>query len=76
MPAEVQPVIMGWRGVMVECGLGNPSARCLTGLLLAGSVAYALKYPRGAFDERGRCRSTPHFLLMPVTVGIAAGLLL
>lgn len=71
MPADIQPVIMGWRGVMVESGLKNPSARGLCGLLLAGSFAYAAKYPRRSFDQRGQMRDSMSFLLMPVAVGAA-----
>ena len=69
MPAEIEPVVVGWRGVMVACGLKNPSARGLTAFMITGAMAFALKHPRRSFDDRGQLRDSMSFLLMPVAVG-------
>jgi len=76
MPVQEQLVIEGWRGVLVDAGLGTPSKRGLTAFLATAAVAYAFKLPKGAFREDGTMRPAAdgngHFLLTPLTVGAIA----
>lgn len=81
MPVSEQPVIEGWRGVMVAAGMGTPAKRAVTAMLATGAVAYAMKYPAAAFRQDGTMRparitgaraadaTDRHFLLMPLAVG-------
>ena len=83
MPVLEQPVIEGWRGVMVSMGLGTPGKRALTAMLATGAVAYVTKYPQAAFRADGTMKparitgsaaadaADRHFLLTPLTVGVA-----
>ena len=64
-----QMVIEGWRGVLVEMGLGRPSARALTATLLSGVAGYIFMYPRSTFREDGTLDKA--FFLMPAAVGTA-----
>ena len=80
MPIVEQPVIEGWRGIMVAAGLASPLKRALTASLAAGTVMYALKRPRSAFRSDGTLRpafsnaadaTDHHFLLTPLLIGTA-----
>ena len=78
-----EKVILGWQGVMVECGLGSPMARGMCAAMLAGVASYALKYPRRSFRRDGTLRPSAtlgstsqdatdlHYLLTPLAVGSA-----
>ena len=56
MPIVEQPVIEGWRGMLVASGLRTPSQRALTAFLLTASIAYAARYPKEAFRADGTMR--------------------
>lgn len=64
-----QTVIEGWKGVMVELGMGRPIARGVCATLVAGMGAYCAAYPNNCFHEDGSVRS--NFFLMPLAVGTA-----
>jgi hypothetical protein len=76
MPVAEQPVIEGWRGVLVATGLGTPMSRAVTAGLTCGCCSYALKAPAMCFREDGSVRPMGgradaaqwHFLLTPVLV--------
>ena len=83
MPVLEQPIIEGWRGVLVAGGLGTPAKRAVASMLAVGALAYVLKYPSAAFRSDGSMRpakatgssaadaTNRHFLLMPLSVGTA-----
>lgn len=61
---QEQAVIEGWRGVLVDAGLGTPMKRATAAVLLVGCISYAIKPPQERGDVTKR-----NFLLMPLTVG-------
>jgi len=78
---NTQPVIEGWRGVLVDMKLHTPIARAATAAVLAGAASYAVKYPKAAYRRDGSLRpartlslsadaTDTHFLLIPL--GVAA----
>ena len=82
MPIVEQPVIEGWRGMLVASGLRTPSQRALTAFLLTASIAYAARYPKEAFRADGTMRPARqvsntadatqwHFLMLPSGVALA-----
>ena len=81
--ADEQPVIQGARGMMVRMGLGQPASRAFVVGTAAGLLAYAVGFPKGAFDEEGNMRplsfvsssseaTRTHFLVVPVAAATAA----
>ena len=82
MGISEQPVIEGWRGVMVAAGLGTPAKRAVTVVLAVGALAYTFKYPNAAFRPDGTMRPATatgsraadatdrHFLLIPLAAGV------
>ncbi len=76
-------VIDGIPGILVKFGLATPMSRAFVAASLTGVAAYAVGFPRGAFDEDGEMRpfrrlsksphaTYSHFLLVPVVAGTAA----
>ena len=72
-----EPVIEGMRGVMVRAGLGTPLSRAFVAGAVIGLGAYAVGFPKSAFDEDGEMRpfsmlskaptaTTNHFLVVPL----------
>ena len=71
------PVIEGFRGVLVNAGLAQPMSRAFVAGAAVGIAAYAIKWPRDSFDDDGKMRplslvsSDPtatmsHFLAVPL----------
>ena len=56
MPVSEQPVIEGWRGILVASGMGTPAKRAVTAMLATGALAYTLKSPAAAFRSDGSMR--------------------
>ena len=78
-----QPYILGARGGMVSMGLATPASRAFVVGTTAGILAYAMGYPKGAFDEEGNMRpfklvsqspeaTQSHFLVVPLAAATAA----
>ena len=70
-------------GILVKVGLGQPSARAFCAGTLAAGVAYLAGFPKASFREDGSMKPlkylspepdavTTHFLLVPLSVGVAA----
>lgn len=83
MAAIEPPVIEGVRGVMVRAGLATPLSRAFVVGTVVGLLAYAIGWPRDAFDEKGEMRpfklvssaptaTTHHFLAVPVSAAAIA----
>ena len=75
-----QEVIEGWRGVLVDMGLGRPLMRGACAATVTGMVMSLAKYPKSAFRPDGSARPhrslsmaqdavSQHFLLIPLGVG-------
>ena len=72
----------GLRGVLVKCGLGQPSSRAFCAGVTAAGLLYIAGKPDAAFREDGTIKpfsllsqeldaTTTHFLLLPPAVAIA-----
>ena len=75
----------GVRGVLVKCGLAQPSSRAFVAGVVAAGVLYVAGKPAAAFREDGSMKplaffspepdaTTTHFLLLPTIAGVAAWL--
>jgi hypothetical protein len=75
--------VEGLRGIMVQNGLATPVSRAFVAGTAAGLAAYAVKWPRNAFDEEGQMRplswvskdpkaTTSHFLVVPMGTAVLA----
>ena len=82
MAAMEEPRIEGVRGIMVYAGLGTPLSRAFVAGTAVGIAAYALKWPRDSFDEKGEMRplslvskdptaTNAHFLAVPLGAALA-----
>jgi len=75
--------IVGWRGLMVELGLGQPTSRAFVAGTVAAGVCYLAAYPKAAFRDDGSMKplaslsaapdaTDTHFLFVPAAVAVAA----
>ena len=72
----------GVRGVLVKCGLGQPSSRAFVAGVVAAGALYIAGKPAAAFREDGSMKplaffspepdaTATHFLLIPTIVAVA-----
>ena len=82
MAATEPPSIEGMRGILVHVGLATPLSRAFVAGTAVGIAAYALKWPRDSFDEKGEMRplslvskdptaTNAHFLAVPLGAALA-----
>jgi len=80
--AAVVETVDGVRGILVKCGLGQPSSRAFCAGVTAAGLLYIAGKPAAAFREDGSMRpfsllsqeldaTTTHFLLLPSMVALA-----
>jgi hypothetical protein len=84
---NAEPPKIGYREVLVACGLGKPSSRSFVAGVAVAGVLYAAGLPKAAFLEDGGLApfkpiqpgpysvGYQHFLVAPLTVAAAVWLL-